>query len=279
MPRIFAPAIASTTSILAHASHSQTKKDGSHVQCGLLGWVMDKRATASRQLLLGLYAAFLAACTAAPAVEGAPDADGFPAPDRPVAGIVSSHSGKETDRDAQSEAQQVMDFLQIAPSMTVADVGAGDGYCTVRMARRVGPTGRVIATDVVPEHLDRLRDRLTREGLDNVDLVLGKPDDPALPEGAVDVVLLVRMYHEIEQPYAFMWRLRDALKPGGAVAISERDRPTQDHGTPPRLLKCEIEAVGYKERELRKFGPIGYVAVFTAKGTRPAPSAVSPCRS
>jgi predicted methyltransferase len=245
----------------------------------LLRRVMDKRSTASMHLLLGLCAAFLAACTSAKPVDGARDADGFPAPDRPVAGIVSSHSGQERDRDAQNEAEQVMDFLQIGPGMTVADVGAGDGYFTVRLARRVGPAGRVIATDVVPEHLERLRARLTREGLSNVDLVLSGPDDPALPAGAVDVVLLVRMYHEIEQPYAFMWRLRDALKPGGAVAISERDRATQDHGTPPRLLTCEIEAVGYKERELRDFGPIGYVAVFAAEGTRPAPSAVSPCRS
>ena len=149
----------------------------------------------------------------------------------------------------------------------------------MRLARRVGQSGRVIATDVVPEHLERLRARLKREGLSNVDLVLSKPDDPALPAGAVDVVLLVRMYHEIEQPYAFTWRLRDALKQGGVVAISERDRPTKDHGTPPRLLKCEIEAVGYKERTLRDFGPIGYIAVFAAEGARPAPTAVSPCRS
>jgi SAM-dependent methyltransferase len=124
-----------------------------------------------------------------------------------------------------------------------------------------------------------MRARLTREGLSNVDLVLGKFDDPALPAGAADVVLMVRMYHEIEQPYAFMWRLRDALKPSGAVAISERDRPTRDHGTPPRLLTCEIEAVGYTAREMQDFGAIGYVAVFAAEGMRPAPSAISPCRS
>lgn len=240
---------------------------------------MDRGATASRHWLVALCAGFLAACTAAPAVEAPAITDGFPAPDRPVAGIVSSHSGDEAGRDAQNEAEQVMDFLQIAPGMTVADVGAGDGYFTVRLARRVGPEGRVVATDVVPEHLERLRARLTREGLSNVDLVLGKFDDPALPAGAVDVVLMVRMYHEIEQPYAFMWRLHDALKPGGAVAISERDRPTRDHGTPPRLLTCEIEAVGYKAREMRDFGAIGYVAVFAAEGMRPAPSAISPCRS
>ena len=235
--------------------------------------------TAPNYVLLGLCAALVAACMAAQPVDGARGAAGFPAPDRPIAAIVSSHSGAETDRDAQNEAEQVMDFLRIGPGMTVADVGAGDGYFTVRLARRVGRTGRVIATDVVPEHLERLRARVAREGLSNIEFVLGRPDDPALPAGAVDVVLLVRMYHEIEQPYAFMWRLRDALKQGGVVAISERDRPTQNHGTPPRLLTCEIEAVGYKGRELRNFGAIGSVAVFAAEGTRRAPSEVSPCHA
>ncbi len=235
--------------------------------------------TAPTYVLLGLCPALLAACMAAPPVDGARGAAGFPAPDRPVAAIVSSHSGEETDRDAQKEAQQVMDFLRIGPGMTVADVGAGDGYFTVRLARRVGPTGRVIATDVLPEHLERLRARVTREGLSNVDFVLSRYDDPALPAGAVDVALLVRMYHEIEQPYAFMWRLRDALKQDGVVAISERDRRTQDHGAPPRLLTCEIEAVGYKARELRDFGAIGYVAVFAAESARPEPSEVSPCKA
>jgi predicted methyltransferase len=239
---------------------------------------MTKRTTSPNYALFGLCAALLAACMAAQPADGAADAAGFPAPDRPVAAIVSSHSGEESDRDAQNEARQVMEFLHIGPGMTVADVGAGDGYFTVRLARRVGPTGRVIATDVVPAHLERLRARVRREGLTNVEFVLSGPDDPALPPGSADVALLVRMYHEIEQPYAFMWRLREALKPNGVVAISERDRPTQDHGTPPRLLTCEIEAVGYKRRELRGFGPIGYVAVFAAEGTRPAPSEVTPCR-
>ena len=173
----------------------------------------------------------------------------------------------------------MMDFLRIGPGMVVADVGAGDGYFTVRLARRVGPTGRVIATDVIPEHLDRLRARVAREGLTNVDFVLGGFDNPALPAASVDVALLVRMYHEIEQPYAFMWRLRDALKEGGVVAISERDRATKDHGAPPRLLKCEIEAVGYKAREMRKFGPVGYVAVFAPEGTRPEPADVKSCKN
>lgn len=233
--------------------------------------------SAPKALLFALYAALLAACAQSARVEDA--SGGFPAPDRPVADIVASDSGAEADREALREAQQVMDYLRIAPGMVVADIGAGDGYFTVRLARRVGRTGKVIATDVVPAHLERLRARVQQEGLTNVELVLGKPDDPALPAGAVDVALLVRMYHEIEQPYAFMWRLREALKPNGVVAISERERATQNHGTPPDLLACEIKAVGYEARGSQTFGPIiGYVATFAAQGTRPAPSAVKPCR-
>jgi predicted methyltransferase len=228
---------------------------------------------------IGLGAALLTACTASQPLAETGIAAGFPAPDRPVAAIVTSHSGEERDRDAQKEAAQVMDFLRIGPGMVVADVGAGDGYFTVRLARRVGSTGRVIATDVIPEHLDRLRARVAREGLTNVDFVLSGFDDPALPAGSVDVALLVRMYHEIEQPYAFMWRLRDALKPGGYLAISERDRETRNHGTPPRLLECEIESVGYKARELRRFGPIGYVFVFAPDSVRPEPAEVKACRN
>lgn len=231
------------------------------------------------RLFIGLAAALLAACNASQPLAETHAGAGFPAPDRSVAAIVTSHSGEERDRDAQKEAEQVMDFLRIGPGMVVADVGAGDGYFTVRLARRVGPTGRVIATDVIPEHLDRLRARVAREGLTNVDFVLSGFDNPALPTASVDVALLVRMYHEIEQPYAFMWRLRDSLKQSGVVAISERDRATKDHGTPPRLLECEIEAVGYKARDMRKFGAIGYVAVFAPEGVRPEPSDVNPCKN
>jgi hypothetical protein len=88
----------------------------------------------------------------------------------------------------------------------------------------------------------------------------------------------VRMYHEIEQPYAFLWRLRDGLKPGGTVAVSERDRPTADHGTPPALLRCEFAAVGYAQIGVTQMGPeVGYVAIFAPTNPRPAPQEIKPC--
>jgi predicted methyltransferase len=203
---------------------------------------------------------------------------GFPAPDRPVASIITSHSGPEAVRDQMGEAVDTMIAIGARPGMIVADIGAGDGYFTTRLSRALGPTGKVFATDVMPEYLARLQARIEKERLGNVTTLLGGFDDPKLPPAAVDVALMVRMYHEIEQPYAFLWRLRDSLKPGGTVAVSERDRPTPDHGTPPDLLRCEFEAVGYTQVSFTQLAPgAGYVAVFAPSNPRPAPQEIKPC--
>jgi ubiquinone/menaquinone biosynthesis C-methylase UbiE len=203
---------------------------------------------------------------------------GFPAPDRPVASIITSHSGDEDFRDRSGEATGTMAAIGVRPGLTIADIGAGDGYFTTRLSRQLGPTGQVIATDVTSEYLARLRARVASENLQNVTVILGGFDDPKLPPASVDVALMVRMYHEIEQPYAFLWRLRDALKPGGTVAVSERDRPTADHGTPPALLRCEFAAVGYQQISFTTLGPqVGYVAIFAPTSSRPKPSDIKPC--
>lgn len=171
-----------------------------------------------------------------------------------------------------------MAAIGVRAGLTIADIGAGDGYFTTRLSPRLGPTGQVIATDVTPEYLVGLRARIAKENLTNVTLIQGGFDDPKLPPASVDVVLMVRMYHEIEQPYAFLWRLRDALKPDGTVAVSERDRPTADHGTPPNLLRCEFAAVGYQQISFTKLGPqVGYVAVFAPTNPRPNPTEIGPC--
>jgi ubiquinone/menaquinone biosynthesis C-methylase UbiE len=194
-----------------------------------------------------------------------------------VASIVTDHSGPEAERDRQKEAQRVMDHLKIGPGMTVADIGAGAGYFTVRLSERVGPSGRVIAQDIMRLYQNRLKERVAKAGLGNVSFVLGGPDDARLEPATVDVALLVRMYHEIEQPYAFMWRLRDSLKPGGVVAISERDRPTAQHGAPPALLRCELAAVGYSEVAFHDLGESGYLAIFAPDRPRPAPASIKAC--
>ena len=203
----------------------------------------------------------------------------FPAADRPVAPITGSRFSTEEARDRVSEADAVMARAGVAPGMTVADIGAGEGYYTIRLAERVGAKGRVLAEDIVPEVRDRLAERVTREALDNVSVRLGEPADPKLPDNSFDRIFMVHMYHEITEPYEFLWRLRPSLRPGGRIVVVDANRPTADHGTPPALLDCEFKAVGYArvDREMMpKIG--GYLAMYEARGPRPEPDAIRPCR-
>lgn len=210
---------------------------------------------------------------------GAP-ASAFPRPDRPIAEIISPIWGTEEKRDAVDEFGQIIRRLGLKPGMTVADLGAGSGYHTVRLARALGPNGRVLAQDVTPRYLERLKKRVRKAGLTNVTLGLGEPHDPRLPPHSADVALLAHVYHEIAQPFAFLHNLAPALKPGGRLAIIELDRPTWEHGTPRELLRCELAAAGYEQLSFTKLtGNIGYLAVFAppAEAQRPAPASIQPC--
>lgn len=205
-------------------------------------------------------------------------ARGFPRAERPVAKIVANSFSTEAERDDHREAAIVMDLARIVPNMTVADIGAGEGYYTVRLAARVGKRGRVVAQDIDRTALKRLGARVERERLDNVAIQPGDPDDPRLPEGSFDRVLLIHMYHEVTEPYAFLWRLRPSLVPHGRVVVVDLDRPTARHGTPPAQLFCEFAAVGFRLVTFtRKPEIAGYYAEFEASGDRPAPAAIRPC--
>ena len=230
----------------------------------------------------------VAACSRPEPSQGAPspapvakrDAAGFPIADRPVAGIVASEWSNGPDRDAADESGQLIRALGIKPGMAVADIGAGSGYHTLRLAPAVGPGGVVYAEDIVEAYLSGLRREAERRKLTNVKIVVGTPDDPKLPAGAVDRAVLVHMYHEIESPYALLWNLATALKPSGRVAVIDLDRPTHSHGTPPALLKCEFEAVGYRQVSRAPLeGGIGYLAVFEAPTKRPKPADIKPCKA
>ncbi|MDR6851880.1 ubiquinone/menaquinone biosynthesis C-methylase UbiE [Sphingomonas sp. BE123] len=202
----------------------------------------------------------------------------FPAADRPVAPIVSSRWSTEEARDRLNEADTVMDLAEIRPGTTVADIGAGEGYYTVRLSARVGPKGRVLAEDIVPEVRDALAQRVARERLDNVSVRLGEADDPKLPDNSFDRILMVHMYHEIAEPYEFLWRMRPSLRSDGLVVVVDADRSTENHGTPPALLKCEFAAVGYRLVAMRDMPSAGgYLAMFRAEGPRPDPAAIRPC--
>ncbi len=205
---------------------------------------------------------------------------GFPAADRPVATIVSARWSNEEARDRLNEAEAVMNRAGIKKGMTVADIGAGEGYYTIRLAARVGKEGRVLAEDIVPTTRDTLATRVSRERLDNVSVRLGLPADPRLPEASFDRILMVHMYHEIESPYEFLWRLRPSLNTQGQVVVVDADRPTANHGTPPDLLKCEFAAVGYSLVAMQQMASAGgYIAIFEAKGERPEPQTIKACKS
>ena len=212
---------------------------------------------------------------------GAP-ASAFPNPDRPVADIVSPIWHNEKERDVAGEPRQLVRLLGIKSGMTVADIGAGSGYYVVRLSLIVGPRGRVIAEDVVPEYLRGLRRRVRDLGLQNVAIGLGEPHDPRLPTDSLDVAILAHMYHEIAQPYALLYNLIPALKPGARVGIVDTFRRTSEHGTPPSLLRCELAAVGYREISLHRLtGSDAYLAIFAppSVASRTRPEAVIACKA
>ncbi|UUR07770.1 class I SAM-dependent methyltransferase [Sphingomonas glaciei] len=220
-----------------------------------------------------LAALLLAACRA----EGDP-ATSFPPSGRDVAPIVSDAFSTEDVRDRVGEFEAVVAAARVQPGMSVADIGAGEGYYTVRLSPLVGVKGRVLAQDIVPETRDRLAERVQREGLDNVTVRLGLPADPKLPPGGLDRIFMVHMYHEVTDPYAFLWHLVGGLKPGGEVIVVDADRPVKRHGIPPARLKCELAALGLRLDRFERM-PDGdtFFAAFRAAGPRPAPAAIKPC--
>ncbi len=207
-------------------------------------------------------------------------ARGFPHADRPAATTTGDDVSTDARRDQLNEATTVMKLADIRPGMTVADIGAGEGYYTVRLARRVGRKGRVLGEDIDGAALTQLGDRVQRERFDNVSIEQGDAADAHLPGASFDRIFMVHMYHEISEPYAFLWHMRPALRPHGRVIIVDVDRPTGTHGIPPAQLFCEFAAVGFRLTEfVRKPELTGYYAQFEAVGDRPAPSAIKPCHS
>ncbi len=225
----------------------------------------------------------LTACHEANAgdADRAPQDRAFPRADRPVAKVVSTQWSNEELRDRKGEAQSVMDEAEVAPGMTVADIGAGEGYYTVRLAARVGDKGRVLAQDIDEGALGRLGARIERDRLTSVSIKQGAPDDPGLPPRSFDRVFMIHMYHEIAEPYPFLWRLWPALKPGGSVIVVDADRQTADHGTPPALLFCEFETAGFRLSAFRRKPDVsGYYAQFVPVGSGPPePSRMRSCHA
>lgn len=176
---------------------------------------------------------------------------------------------ERADRDEEQRPEEVLKTLGLKDGDVVADIGCGTGYFTRPMARAVAPGGRVYAVDIQPEMLVFLQERLDEEGLTNVLPVQGENDDPRLPPGSIDWILLVDVYHEFQQPQAMLARMRDALRPGGRVALLEYrlEGPTalhirKDHRMSPKQVLAEWEPAGFRLVDLHEFLPTQHFFVF-----------------
>jgi SAM-dependent methyltransferase len=175
------------------------------------------------------------------------------------------------DREKTEQPEKVLDALEIPAGATVADVGAGVGYFTWRLARRVGPTGKVIAVELQQKMLDLLAENLKRRGIHNVEMVLGGVKDPRLPEAGVDLALLVDVYHEFQEPEAMMLAIRRSLKPDGRVVLVEyrKEDPTIPilplHKMSVEEIRSEIEPLGFQLHKQLEFLPTQHILVFTRK--------------
>lgn len=160
---------------------------------------------------------------------------------------------EDVARDKNLQIDRVMDILKISEGKSVADIGAGSGWFTVRAAKRVGAGGQLFAVDINQEYIDHINQRAAAEGFKNIKTVLGKPDDPMLASNSVDVVFILKTYHEIAEPVALMKKVRAALKKGGLVGIIDRNGNGADHGLDKDVVVRELKLAGFSLREQYDF--------------------------
>ena len=174
-----------------------------------------------------------------------------------------------SERVQEEEPDAALDAIALAPGSVAADVGAGSGYMTVKMAKRVGPTGKVYANDIQPQMLTILRQRLDKEKVANVELVLGTMDDPKLPANTLDLILMVDVYHEFAQPQPMLRKMRDSLKTGARLVLLEyrKEDPSipirPDHKMSVAEAKMEVEAEGFTLAKVDERLPRQHILVFT----------------
>jgi SAM-dependent methyltransferase len=169
-------------------------------------------------------------------------------------------------RDEKLQINRVMDILGVMPGKSVADIGAGSGWFSVRAAKRVGD-GTVYAVDINPEATRYLQDRAKKEQLHNIKPILSKPDDPLLPANSVDAVLMLKTYHEVAQPVTLLEKLRASLRPGAKIGIIDRNGNGEDHGLGKDIVIREANEAGYKlvdQYDFVKSDNEDYFLVFTA---------------
>jgi SAM-dependent methyltransferase len=193
----------------------------------------------------------------------------------PVMGYQGAGWLERVERDDEEAPDIALSVLKIPKGAAVADIGAGSGFITERLASRVGPAGKVFANDVQPQMLELLAKRLARKKIANVTLVQGEIDDPKLPSSSVDLEIMVDVYHEFSQPQAMLRHLRDALKPGGRMVLVEyrKEDPTipirPEHKMSVAEAKLEVEAEGFTLSKVDESLPRQHILIFTAKPASP----------
>ena len=235
--------------------------------CGVM-----KRLSLSRIWVRGvvLLLAMAAAIASGQGPGAAPPQQPAPVTQRPTSNPYTGDLSifEYRDRDKKLQVDRVMDLLGIAPGKNVADIGAGSGWFTVRVARRVGPTGTVLAEDINPTVIEYIGKRIAKEDLPNVRTVLGSPDDPRLPQGSVDAVLMLKVYHEIAHPVAFVKMLKPALRAGAKVGIIDRNGNGTNHGLNHDVVVKEMGEAGFKlvgTYDFTKADGEDYFLIFQAK--------------
>jgi ubiquinone/menaquinone biosynthesis C-methylase UbiE len=189
----------------------------------------------------------------------------------PVMGYQGAEWLERIERDEEEAPDVALRVLKIPKGASIADIGAGSGYMTVKLAARVGPTGRVFANDVQPQMLELLARRLAGKRIANVTMVQGTADDPKLPPSSVDLELMVDVYHELSQPQAMLRHLREALKPGGRLVLLEyrKEDPRipirPEHKMSVAEAKLEVEAEGFTLSKVDEALPRQHILIFTMK--------------
>jgi SAM-dependent methyltransferase len=189
----------------------------------------------------------------------------------PVMGYQGAPWLERGEREEEEAPDVGLNALKIAKGASVADIGAGSGYITVRLAARVGATGRVFANDVQPQMLNILARRLNNANITNVTLIEGTLDDPKLPPASVDLALMVDVYHELSQPQAILRHVRESLKPGGRLVLLEyrKEDPTvpikPEHKMSVAEAKMEVEAEGFTLSKVDEALPRQHILIFVAK--------------
>jgi tRNA A58 N-methylase Trm61 len=202
-----------------------------------------------------------------------------PVTGRQIAGVMGVQGAdwlNRPEREKEENPEGALDALALKPGMVVADVGAGTGYMSLRMAKRVGPTGKVYANDLQPEMLRRLRENAAKAGITNVETVQGEEADPKLPAGRMDLVLLVDVYHEFSKPREMIDKIRESLKPDGRLVLLEyrKEDPKvpirEEHKMTVAEVKAELEPQGFVMSQVIETLPRQHILILTKAAAKAA---------